>query len=319
MTFQEFKDIYQKVPVVEYPNKVQGEPLVSVCVQTYQHAAFIRDCLDGILMQETDFLFEVLIGEDDSSDGTREICLDYAERFPDKIRMFMHDRRNNALINGRPSGRFNFLYNIFQVRGEYVALCEGDDFWTDPLKLQIQVNFLFGNPEYSMICTDYNECDYDGTIIKKQVWGHRPSTLPNEVILRGYTPKLLTSVFHLKDFRENIPKEFINVANGDNFLFALITRKRPAFYVDKVTGCYRITRMGIWSGSGQVAKLEMQFSTFREMLNYYSKGDERRSVYFRLSKISKVLFVNSLKRMKVYNAFKYGIYYFLALIGRQIG
>ena len=100
MTFQEFKDQYEKVPVKECPNTVSGNPLVSVCVQTYQHAPYIKECLDGILMQETDFNFEVLLGDDSSTDGTREICLEYARKYPDKIRLFLHHRENNINIGG---------------------------------------------------------------------------------------------------------------------------------------------------------------------------------------------------------------------------
>ena len=67
-------------------------PIVSVCVSTYQHVDFIRECLDGILMQVTDFPFEIVVGEDESTDGTRDICIDYARRFPDKIRLFLRER-----------------------------------------------------------------------------------------------------------------------------------------------------------------------------------------------------------------------------------
>ena len=142
MDFQNFKKKYQKIKPEEVVNTTASEPLVSICVQTYQHVDFIKDCLDGILKQETSFPFEILLGEDASTDGTREICLEYAEKYPDKIRLFLHHRENNIKINGKPTGRFIFLYNMFSARGKYIALCEGDDYWTDPLKLQKQVGFL---------------------------------------------------------------------------------------------------------------------------------------------------------------------------------
>src|SRR5690606_4409195 len=113
-------------------------PVVSVCVQTYQHAPYIRECLDSILMQKTDFPFEILLGEDESSDGTREICIEYAEKFPDKIKLFLHRRENNIQIFGYPTGRFNFLTNLYSSNGKYIAICEGDDYWTDSDKLQKQ-------------------------------------------------------------------------------------------------------------------------------------------------------------------------------------
>jgi len=150
MDFQEFKDKYEHKHVEEFVNQVPTQPVVSVCVQTYNHAAYIKECLDGILMQQTDFNFEILLGDDDSNDGTREICLEYAQKYPQKIRLFLHHRENNIKINGNPSGRFNLLYNLYSARGKYIALCEGDDCWIDSLKLQKQVDFMEVNEEYSM-------------------------------------------------------------------------------------------------------------------------------------------------------------------------
>jgi glycosyltransferase involved in cell wall biosynthesis len=145
MDFEEFKEKYQKIPVEHFPNHVTEYPLVSVCVQTYQHIAYIKDCLDGILRQQTDFPFEILLGEDQSTDGTRQICIEYAQKYPDKIKLFLHHRENNIKINDRFTGRFNFLFNLFSSRGKYIAMCEGDDYWTDPLKLQKQVREMEAN------------------------------------------------------------------------------------------------------------------------------------------------------------------------------
>ncbi len=153
MAFKEFLEKYQKVPIEEYPNRVLEsvpEPMVSCKVSTYQHVSYIKQCLDGILMQQTDFPIEIVIGEDESIDGTREICIEYAQRYPGKIRLFLHRRENNILRNGRPSARFQSTYTRFNCRGKYIATCEGDDFWTDPLKLQKQVDFMEENEDCSM-------------------------------------------------------------------------------------------------------------------------------------------------------------------------
>lgn len=159
MNFQDFKEKYEKIPVDHYPNAVNKNPLVSVCIQTYNHADYVEECLEGILMQETTFPIEILLGEDDSNDGTRDICVEYAKKYPEKIRLFLHHRENNIKVGGRPSGRFNFLYNLFSARGKYIALCEGDDYWIDPLKLQKQVSFLEKNEDVVM-CFTNAEIDY---------------------------------------------------------------------------------------------------------------------------------------------------------------
>lgn len=142
LDFQRFKEMYQHEAVEEYPNKVGDNPMVSVMVVTYNHVNFIRECLEGILMQQVDFDYEILLGDDGSIDGTREICKAYAEKYPDKIRLFIHSRANNIKIDGYTTGRFNFIYNLFHARGKYLAMCEGDDYWTDPEKLRNQIGML---------------------------------------------------------------------------------------------------------------------------------------------------------------------------------
>jgi len=124
-----------------------SSPKLSVCLITYNHARFIREALDSVLNQETEFAFEVCIGEDESSDGTHEICREYARNHPDKIRLFERSRKDNIRVYGRPTGRFNFLETLRECRGEYVAWLEGDDYWTDPHKLQKQVDYLDQNPD----------------------------------------------------------------------------------------------------------------------------------------------------------------------------
>ena len=142
MNFKEFKTKYEKVPTVQYPNSIQNKPLVSICVQTYQHELYIEKCLDSLINQKTNFDYEILIGEDCSDDLTRRICIDYAKRFPEKVRLFLHSRENNIKINEFHTGRFNVLYNLYSSKGKYIAFCEGDDFWLSPNKLNRQIQII---------------------------------------------------------------------------------------------------------------------------------------------------------------------------------
>jgi len=143
---------YQRVPVVELPSTVPDGVTVTVCVPTYRHARSIEKCLDSILEQETDFTYEILIGEDGSTDGTRELCAEYSSKYPERIRLFLHSRDNNIEINGYATGRFNLLYLLSKANGEYIALCEGDDWWTDKNKLQTQVRAMSGSPGCNVSC-----------------------------------------------------------------------------------------------------------------------------------------------------------------------
>ena len=111
------------------PEKTDGTPapLVSISVTTYQHAPFLARCLDGILTQECPFTYEVLLGEDDSEDGTRAIAQRYAQAHPDRIRLFLHRRDQMIRIDGRPTGRHNFLNNLRHATGRYLCHIDGDD------------------------------------------------------------------------------------------------------------------------------------------------------------------------------------------------
>ena len=130
-------------------------PLVSICCVTYNHAPFIRKCLDGFLMQKRDFPIEILIHDDCSTDGTTEIIKEYAAQYPDLI-FPLYEEENQYSRGG--AGKMD-LYNYNRARGKYVAYCEGDDYWTDPLKLQKQVDFMEAHPDYSICFHGFEEYD----------------------------------------------------------------------------------------------------------------------------------------------------------------
>ena len=114
----------------------------------------IAQAVDSALMQEVDFNYETLIGEDDSSDGTREIVKAYGEAYPDRIRLFLNGRKNVISTDGRPTGRWNFFNTLRHATGEYVVLLEGDGFWTGSFKLQRQLEYLDSSPQCSMCFHD---------------------------------------------------------------------------------------------------------------------------------------------------------------------
>lgn len=124
-------------------------PLLSICCQTYNHVNFIEECLQGFLMQKTNFSFEILLRDDASTDGTNDICKKYAEFYPDKINLLTYTQ------NQYQKGVKPFFDNVKRAKGKYIAICEGDDYWTDPLKLQKQVDFLEANSDFGLIYSDY--------------------------------------------------------------------------------------------------------------------------------------------------------------------
>ena len=240
MDFREFNK-FQKREVREISARPPDTPLISVCVQTYQHSNFIRECLEGILLQNTDFSFEILLGEDDSSDGTREICKEYAEKYPDKIRLFLHHRENNIWVGDQPTGRFNFLYNMFSAKGKYIALCEGDDYWTDPLKLQKQVDFLETNPYYGICFHNVRQLSSfnENSVIIPGVESDKDFNL-EEYIIRNRTATC-SMVFRRK-YIDPLPQWFMKVPFGDLGIILFILKKTnlKGKVLKETMGVYRI-------------------------------------------------------------------------------
>lgn len=129
------------IPCIETsdPEKLCKNPVVSVNMITYNHEPYIRQAIEGVMMQKTDFEFELIIGEDCSQDKTREICFEYQKKYPDKIRvLWWHENVSKLGGNSRRVRAHS--------RGEFIALCEGDDYWIDPLKLQKQVDVMRKHP-----------------------------------------------------------------------------------------------------------------------------------------------------------------------------
>lgn len=137
------------IPCIETSDtdKLCQHPVVSVQMCTYNHELYIRQAIEGVMMQKTDFEYELVIGEDCSQDKTREICFEYQKKYPERIRvLWWHENVSHLGGNSRRV--------MARCRGEYIALCEGDDFWVDPLKLQKQVDAMRNNATVGLCFTN---------------------------------------------------------------------------------------------------------------------------------------------------------------------
>jgi len=243
MIFSEFVSKYQKVPVFEFPNSVLKEtlkPLVSCRISTYQHAQYIRQCIEGVLAQRTSFPFEIVIGEDESTDGTREICIEFARKYPNIIRLFLHKRENNILINGKESAKFQGIYTFFKLRGKYQAICEGDDYWTDPYKLQKQVDFLEKNDDYNFSYTNYLKLVNTD---KKQVYLEMmPSGLIFNSLLKNNFIGTVTVLCRRDLICQFLASDYftMNISIGDYPMWLYLSMVGKAHYLSDVTAMYRI-------------------------------------------------------------------------------
>jgi len=232
-------------------SNIINNPLVSVLMPTYNHAPYIAQAIEGTLMQKTNFDFEILIGEDDSADGTRELCQEYTAKCPDKIRLFLNDRKNVVYINGRPTGRWNFINLLKNSNGKYIAICEGDDFWTNPYKLQKQVDFLEANPEYAIsfhnaIVEFYDpykkEMLYSDFCWNRIEWSRDIYTI-QDLIASPLCPTASVVFKRPKDFI--IPDWYLKVPSGDMALLMLVCDDFKIKYFNENWSVYRKHKGGI--------------------------------------------------------------------------
>jgi glycosyltransferase involved in cell wall biosynthesis len=226
--------------------------LVSVLVQTYHQEAYIKQCLNGILMQQGDFRMEVLLGVDSSEDATEAICRDYAAKYPNIIRLFVRDPADKVILFGQPIGRFNFCQNLLAAGGDYVAVVEGDDYWTDPKKLQKQLDFLQKGPLRVLTCTHRKvlrdgELNIDPAIDKiVKSNGGRPFQITTENFFRNYCVSTCTCFFR----REALDLSLVKgnpTSFKDIFLFWALLLEGEAYLLPDVTTVYRIHEGGTWS------------------------------------------------------------------------
>lgn len=223
----------------------------SVALITYNHAPYIARAIESVLAQRTSFDFELLIGEDDSTDGTRAIVQEFAARHPERIRLFLRSRQDVIHVDGRPTGRFNFMQTIGAARGEYVALLEGDDYWTSPEKLQRQVDFLEANRDCAACfhAIDIERCDAQGscTRLPRRDFPPDGARLGIEEMLRGGVKiPLLAYVFRRAVLGE-FPPWFTTLAMGDIPLYALNAAHGPIGFIHEFLGTYTLHAGGVWS------------------------------------------------------------------------
>lgn len=275
MNFNQFKKEFQKSKVNHYKNKVPNKVLLSVIVQTFNQEKYLRQCLDSILMQRTDFEYEILIGEDDSTDNTRDICIEYANRYSEKIRLFLHSSHNKIAVLNSPTGNFNAFYNLFSATGKYIAFCEGDDLWTDPMKLQKQVDYLAHHKEYSLIYHSFRTVYENSLPAISDEEKNQPIFDINSYDLKTckYHPLLLTICF--RNVFQQIPKEMINIINVDTFLISVLGNYGEAKYLDTIeASLYRKHEGGIWSHRMREKKIRSKILTYKNLSKYYRNQNE---------------------------------------------
>ncbi len=232
-------------------------PKVSVCLVTYNQEKYIAQAVGSVMMQEADFDYELVVGEDCSTDRTREICRNLAQKFAGKMRLL---ENSSNLGPGR-----NFINTLGNCTGEYVALLEGDDFWTDPRKLMKQTEFLDHHPDYSICFHNVTSVDDDGIQKPRAEKFYFKPDSSIEDLMRGNFIPTPSCVFRRRhDFA--LPDWYLSLSVGDWPLHVLNAEHGKIRYLDETMAAYRLHPSSIWTGRDPVYRLR-QFTEAAQRLD----------------------------------------------------
>ncbi len=218
-----------------------SNPVVSVSIITYNHEKFIAQALDSVLMQEVDFEYEIIVGDDCSSDKTPEILKEYQQKHPDKIHLILHQKRYDNI-----PGRINNTTNLYNCSGKYVAMLDGDDYWFHKNKLQTQVDFLEKNPDFHITFHDALVVHEDNArppyrrsrvnfpfLLEKQEYDHFD-------VAEGWFMPTSSLVFR-NFFDEELPEWFWDIYSADYALLLMNTQRGKARYFNDIVSVRRMS------------------------------------------------------------------------------
>lgn len=300
---------YNNVLIREIDDIPHANIVVSVCMITYNHEDYISEAIEGVLMQQTNFPFELVIGEDCSTDRTRQICLEYQKKYPHIIRLLLPEK-NLGMIS-------NFMLTLKACKGEYIAMCEGDDYWTDAFKLKKQVEFLNENMDYSACC---HNVTVNNQIERRKYlmwpWNEEISFSKYDLAL-GNKISTLSLVFrNYKDsfyFLTDVFSQYPDSPAADYVLNLFLAQKGNIKYFPQDWGTYRVHGSGILSttayNSHKYTLLLIRWIRLLMILtNYLDKTfekyiktqliyiyDKLRLTYYRTNKVSQLCKISLLQ------------------------
>ena len=241
---------------------------LSVSIVTFQEVDYVRQTLESVLNQRTDFLFEVVVGDDASTDGTREVLEELRAEHPERLRLLLAER------NYGDRGLSNFMATVDASRGDYVAFLDGDDYWTSLDKLQRQVDFLEAHPECSICGHRVEHVGDDG---RREV-SYRPGSGDRtydigELIVDNFVHKITTvarreAIAALPDWYRTT-----SVASADWVFNVLVGRAGRVGFLDEVMAVHRKRGAGLASGYGMPRMLSDRLRAFELMRPYLPDHD----------------------------------------------
>ncbi len=249
--------------------------VVSVSMITYNHEKFIAEAIEGVVMQKTDFPFELVIGEDCSTDNTRAICIEYQKKYPDIIRLRLPETNQGMMLN--------WINNINSGRGKYIALCDGDDFWTDSYKLQKQVDFMEANPDFAMCSHKVHTlmCGH----LDENIEMERDVLTTTDIIKKDWG--LLTASIIFRKEAHKTPDWYYTVKNGDYALQLIVSLSGKIKFLPDYMAVYRQHLGGVSSTLKPLNQTAWMVYLLHEF-NTYTKGSYKRTIIERIKRMYKI-------------------------------
>ncbi|MEX0928900.1 MAG: glycosyltransferase family 2 protein [Balneolales bacterium] len=245
--------------------------MLSVWMITFNHEEFIAGAIESVLMQNTNFTFELIIGEDCSADRTRKIVKAYKEACPDRIRLFLPDKNLGMTAMGKAT------YEL--CTGRYVARLDGDDLWTDPYKLQKQVDFLEANPDFSFCFHRVSRLDLMANTLLDSVdplYKHPDDSLTTEHFLKKHNPVYTSSIVY-RNVVGPLPNWFYSLPWPDWSFYFFLLNHGKAKYLKENMGCYRIHRDAVYSGETEYVN-NLKTILFFKLLKRHAGNLNKKSI-----------------------------------------
>jgi glycosyltransferase involved in cell wall biosynthesis len=239
-------------------------PLVDVNIAVYNHAPYLKQTLDSVLTQKTNFPFRLLIGDDFSTDGSREILMDYEKKFPAQVKV-IYQEKNLGFTSADTNGQIIFRNST----AKYIAFLDGDDYWTDPDKLQKQVDFLENNPGY--VACSSNVYEKVGDELQPM------EVYKNEFAFNDLADgnSLYTSSVLFKNIIQ-LPDWYAECKMGDWIIWLLLTQNGLIYNFTEKMAVYRVHNRGIWISKGKEKNIKDMIAAYQILIRKLHPGFKKR-------------------------------------------
>lgn len=262
-----------------------GVPDISIAMITYNHEKFIAQSIESVLMQKTSYKYKMIIAEDKSTDGTRELLLDYQKRYPDRIKLILQNKNVGA--------RENNVVLLSNLEGKYIAALECDDYWTDPLKLQKQIDFLENNNDFVLCGHLVDKLNFNKEIEASEKLSE-PYSFTQAQLYNTHIPTL-SAVFRNKF--DKIPNELKISPSGDFIIWSYLGQFGKFYMMNESMAVYRQHSGGTWSGVSLLKQIKNSVITRQLALNFVKKDRKETLIYN--AKQSKSGAYQSLKKFRI--------------------